>query len=102
MSHRLLLPLPHISLHPVARLRSWHRLAVAVLVGAMPEARYLAGRLAAAATSLVIVWWGIGRLDPDQRQLRASSLDPGGLAIYSLIVATSWVNLIGVLLVTER
>jgi uncharacterized membrane protein len=106
---RLLLPLPHTSLHPLARLRAWHRLALAVLVGAsvaalaaraLPEARYLGGWLAAAATYLSIVWWGIGRLDPGQTRLRASSLDPGGLAIYSLIVATSWVSLMGVLLVT--
>jgi len=52
-------------------------------------------------TYLVIVWWGVGRLDPAQTQLRASSLDPGSAALYALVVVTSWVSLGGVLLVTN-
>jgi len=105
-----LLPFPHTSLHPLARLRSWHRLALALLcaalvgllpLGGLPEARYLAAWLAGASAYLVIVWWGIGRLDADQTRLRASTLDPGSAAIYSLIVATSMVSLGGVLLVTD-
>lgn len=105
-----LLLIPQAGLHPLARLRSWHRLVLALLcalvvgllpVGGQPEARYLAAWLAGVLAYLVIVWWGIGRLDADQTRLRASSLDPGGRAIYSLIVATAVVSLGGVLLVAD-
>ena len=105
-----LLPLPHANLHPLARLRAWHRLLLAVLAGAlatvlMPlglwEARLLAGWLTGSLTYLVIVWWGVGRLDAAQTRLRASSFDPGSAALYALIVLTSWVSLGGVLLVTD-
>ena len=107
---KLLLPLPHANLHPLARLRAWHRLLLAVLVGAlattlMPlglwEARLLAGWLAGTLTYLVIVWWGVGRLDATHTRLRASSFDPGSSALYALIVITAWVSLGGVLLVTD-
>jgi len=107
---RSLLPLPHPSLHPLARLRAWHRAILALLSGlavavlaprALLEVRLLAAWLAGALTYLVIVWWGVGRLDPAQTQLRASSLDPGSAALYALVVVTSWVSLGGVLLVTN-
>ena len=107
---RSLLPLPHPSLHPLARLRAWHRALLALLSGlavaalaprALLEVRLLAAWLAGALTYLVIVWWGVGRLDPAQTQLRASSLDPGSAALYALVVVTSWVSLGGVLLVTN-
>ena len=107
---RSLLPLPHPSLHPLARLRAWHRILLALLSGlavaalaprALLEVRLLAAWLAGALTYLVIVWWGVGRLDPAQTQLRASSLDPGSAALYALVVVTSWVSLGGVLLVTN-
>lgn len=107
---KLLLPLPHDNLHPLARLRAWHRLLLAGLAGAlattlMPlglwEARLLAGWLAGTLTYLVIVWWGVGRLNAEHTRLRASSFDPGNTALYALIVITSWVSLGGVLLVTD-
>jgi uncharacterized membrane protein len=107
---KLLLPLPHANLHPLARLRSWHRLLLAALAGALAsaalplplwEARLLGGWLAGVLTYLLIVWWGVGRLDAAHTRLRASSFDPGSTALYALIVATSWVSLGGVLLVTD-
>jgi uncharacterized membrane protein len=107
---RFLLPLPHPSLHPLARLRAWHRVLLALLAGILVsvlvpivllEARLLAAWLAGALTYLVIVWWGVGGLDATKTQLRASSLDPGAAALYALVVVTSWVSLGGVLLVTD-
>jgi len=107
---KLLLPFPHPDLHPLARLRAWHRIVAAGLVGGavalFTESRLweiwlLSGWLAATLVYLVIVWWGVGRLDAAQTRLRASSLDPGSTALYALIIATSWVSLVGVLLVTD-
>lgn len=97
-------------LHPLARLRAWHRLLLAALAGTtvslLPllsiwEARLLAGWLVGGLTYLIIVWWGVGRLDPKGTSRRASSLDPGNATLYALIVITSWVSLAGVLLVTD-
>lgn len=107
---KLLLPLPHASLHPLARLRAWHRLLAASLTGTLValftesqlwETRLLSGWLAACLVYLFIVWWGVGRLDAAQTRLRASSLDPGSTALYFVIVAISWVSLVGVLMVTD-
>ena len=109
---KLLLPFPHPNLHPLARLRAWHRLLVAAAAGALAtallplplplwEARLLAGWLAGTLTYLLIVWWGVWRLDAAHTRLRASSFDPGSTALYALIVLTSWVSLGGVLLVTD-
>lgn len=107
---KLLLPLPHTTLHPLARLRAWHRLLLAALAGALAavllpltlwDARLLAGWLTGSLTYLVIVWWGVGRLDAAHTRLRASSFDPGSTALYVLIIITSWVSLGGVLLVTD-
>lgn len=107
---KLLLPLPHANLHPLARLRAWHRVLLAALAGvlasavlplALWEARLLAGWLAGTLGDLVVVWWGMGRLDAARTRLRASSFDPGSAALYALIVAISWVSLGGVLLVTD-
>ena len=107
---KFLLPLPHRELHPLARLRAWHRLLAATSIGlasggvltdALWETRLLTGWLAGAMTYLVVVWWGVGRLDAAQTRLRASSLDPGMAGLYALIVAASWVSLMGVLLVTH-
>ena len=107
---KFLLPIPHRELHPLARLRAWHRLLAAfaaglltgaVMADALWETRLLAGWLAGALTYLFVVWWGVGRLDAAQTRLRASSLAPGMAALYALIVAASWVSLMGVLLVTH-
>lgn len=107
---KLLLPYPHTTLHPLARLRAWHRVLIAGVTGVVVaslvhsrlwETALLSGWLAGCLVYLVIVWWGVGRLDSAQTQLRASSLDPGSAALYSLIVAISWVSLVGVLLVTD-
>jgi uncharacterized membrane protein len=107
---KLLLPLPHRDLHPLARLRAWHRMLVAVLSGGavalitqshLWKAWLLSGWLTGSLVYLLIVWWGVGRLDAAQTRLRASSLDPGSTALYALIVAISWVSLVGVLLVTD-
>jgi uncharacterized membrane protein len=104
------LPYPHPSLHPLARLRSWHRLAAASLVGALAallyptavwEIRMLMAWLGACATYLTIVWWGVGRLDAARTRLRASSLDPGATALYAVLVAASFASLGEVLLVTD-
>lgn len=105
-----LLLLPHRELHPLARLRAWHRLLVATALGLLAvallsrelrETRLLAGWLTGAMAYLVVVWWGVGRLDAAQTRLRASSFDPGTAALYALVVATSWVSLGGVLMVTD-
>jgi uncharacterized membrane protein len=105
-----LLPLPHPDLHPLARLLAWHRALVASVIGLLAasllpfslwEARLLAGWLTGAFVYLVIVWWGVGRLDAAHTRLRASSFDPGTAAMYALVVATSWISLGGVLLVTH-
>lgn len=107
---KLLLPLPHPDLHPLARLRAWHRVLAAGLTGLavaqlthsrLWETGLLSGWLTSCLVYLVIVWWGVGRLDAAQTRLRASSLDPGSTALYALIVAISWVSLVGVLLVTD-
>ena len=102
--------LPHTALHPLARLRAWHRLLAAVLTGVsvgllspgiLWETWLLSGWLAGCLVYLVIFWAGVGRLNAAQTQLRASSLDPGSRALYVLIVTASWVSLAGVLLVTD-
>jgi uncharacterized membrane protein len=107
---KLLLPFPHPNLHPLARLRAWHRILAAGLTGVLVaqltqsqlwETWLLSGWLAGCLVYLFIVWWGVGRLDAAQTRLRASSLDPGSTALYALIVAISWVSLVGVLLVTD-
>ena len=107
---KLLLPLPHPGLHPLARLRAWHRLFAACLTGLIValltrsplwETLLLTGWLAGCLVYLVIVWWGVGQLDAAQTRLRASSLDPGSTALYFLIIAIAWMSLVGVLLVTD-
>ena len=107
---KLLLPFPHPTLHPLARLRAWHRMLAAGVIGVsvalltkspLWETWLLSGWLASCLVYLVIVWWGVGALDAAQTRLRASSLDPGSRALYFLIVAISWVSLVGVLLVTD-
>lgn len=107
---KFLLPYPHRELHPVARLRAWHRLSLALTLGVLGaastyadvwETRLLAGWLAGSLMYLVLVWWGVGRLDTAQTRLRASSEDPGATALYGVLIAASWVSLIGVLLVTD-
>lgn len=105
-----LLPLPHPDLHPLARLRAWHRILLGAAAGfAAPllfpgevwEARALLGWLAGTLIYLGVVWWGVGRLDATQTRRRASSYDPGTGALYALLVATGFVSLGGVLLVTD-
>jgi uncharacterized membrane protein len=107
---KLLLPFPHPNLHPLARLRAWHRMLAAgltaVLVARLTQSQLwetwlLSGWLAGCLVYLVIVWWGVGRLDAAKTRLRASSLDPGSTALYALIIAISWVSLVGVLMVTD-
>lgn len=107
---KLLLPFPHANLHPLARLRAWHRIVAAGLTGVIAallttsplwETWLLSGWLAGSLVYLVIVWWGVGQLDAEQTRLRASSLDPGLAALYTVVIAASWVSLIGVLLVTD-
>lgn len=107
---KFLLPYPHRELHPVARLRAWHRLSLALTLGVLGaastyadvwETRLLTGWLAGSLMYLVLVWWGVGRLDTSHTRLRATSEDPGATALYIALVAASWVSLIGVLLVTD-
>ncbi len=107
---KLLLPYPHRELHPVARLRAWHRSTLALALGVVGavstqtagwETRLLIGWLAGSLAYLLLVWWGVGRLDTVHTRLRASSEDPGATALYIALVAASWISLIGVLLVTD-
>ncbi|MGE5320782.1 MAG: DUF1345 domain-containing protein [Hyphomicrobiaceae bacterium] len=107
---KFLLPYPHRELHPVARLRAWQRLSLALTLGILGagstyadvwETRLLAGWLTGSLMYLVLVWWGVGRLDTVQTRLRASSEDPGATALYVVLIAASWISLIGVLLVTD-
>jgi len=97
-------------LHPLARLRAWHRLLLAsaagllVFVSSGPdfwEARVLGGWLAGATLYLLVVWWGVGRLDAEHTRLRATAYDPGNTSLYALVLAACWVSLSGVLLVTD-
>lgn len=101
---------PLAGLHPLARLRAWHRLSLAALCGAMTaplvpgelwETRLLAGCLIGSIAYMGIVWWGVGRLDAAGTRQRATAYDPGNAALYVLVVAASWVSLAGVLLVTD-
>lgn len=101
---------PLVGLHPLARLHAWHRLIIALASGilaaaAVPdvlwETRLLTGWLAAATLYLGIVWWGVGRLDSAHTRWRATAYDPGTLALYTSLVAASFVSLAVVLLVTE-
>ncbi|MHB1092327.1 DUF1345 domain-containing protein [Thiobacillus sp.] len=107
---KLLLPYPHRELHPIARLRAWHRLFLALALGLVAaestradlwETRLLIGWVTGSLTYLLLVWWGAGRLDPARTRLRASSEDPGASALYVVLIAASWVSLLGVLLVTD-
>lgn len=107
---KFLLPYPHRELHPVARLRAWHRLSLALTLGVLGaastyadvwETRLLTGWLAGSLAYLLLVWWGVGRLDTAHTRLRATSEDPGATALYIALVAASWISLIGVLLVTD-
>ena len=104
------LPYPHTALHPLARLRSWHRLLAAGVAGLLAvlfipavvwETRMLTAWLAGCMIYLTIVWWGVGWLDATRTRLRASSLDPGAVALYAVLVAASFASLGGVLLVTD-
>jgi uncharacterized membrane protein len=107
---KLLLPYPHRELHPVARLRAWHRLLLALTLGVLGaaatradlwETRLLIGWLVGSLTYLLLVWWGVGRLDAARTRLRASSEDFGATALYVVLIAASWISLLGVLLVTD-
>lgn len=107
---KLFLPFPHPDLHPLARLRAWHRIVLGAAAGAAAAALYsgdvwvaraLVGWLAGALVYLGVVWWGVGRLDAAQTRRRATSLDPGTGALYALLMATGFVSLGGVLLVTD-
>ena len=105
---KYLSPFPHPDLHPLARLRAWHRtllaLAAVGIASAWPDAwesRLLLGWLAASAFYLVVVWWGVGRLSAAQTRLRAKTNDPGSLAITFAVIAMAWVSLGGVLVATD-
>lgn len=107
---KLLLPYPHRELHPIARLRAWHRMFLALALGLVAavstradlwETRLLIGWVTGSLAYLLLVWWGAGRLDPARTRLRASSEDPGATALYVVLIAASWVSLLGVLLVTD-
>lgn len=107
---KFLLPHPHPNLHPLARLRAWHRLLLALAAGsaaatatpaALWEIRLLTGWLAGSLAYLALVWLGVGRLDPTHTRLRASSYDPGTRALYVVVVAACFVSLGVVLLVTD-
>ncbi len=107
---KLLLLHPHPALHPLARLRAWHRLLVATALGAATalatpaalwETWLLAGWLAGSLSYVAIVWVGVGRLDAAHTRLLAGSYDPGTGALYAVVVATCFVSLGGVLLVTD-
>ena len=107
---KLLLPHPYPELHPLARLRVWHRLLAAIAVSAaiafaapaaLWETRLLAGWLGGCLTYLGIVWIGVGQLNAAHTRLRAASYDPGTATLYAVVVATAFVSLVGVLLVTD-
>lgn len=105
---KYLSPLPHPDLHPLARLRAWHRTLVAFAIGAIAsvwpdgwESRLLLGWLAASATYLLLVWWGVGRLSAAQTRLRAKTYDPGSGAIALVVTAMAWVSLGGVLMAID-
>ncbi len=101
---------PLSGLHPLARLRAWHRVLLAALCAllvaavsgaALWETRLLVGWLAGTSLYLTIVWWGVGRLDANATRLRATAYDPGNVALYSLMLAASFVSLAVVLLVAD-
>lgn len=103
-------PFPHPDLHPLARLRAWHRILLGAMTGIAAAASYsggswevraLVGWLVGTLVYLGVVVWGVGRLDAAQTRRRASSFDPGTGALYGLLVATAFVSLIGVLLVID-
>jgi uncharacterized membrane protein len=107
---KFLLPHPHAALHPLARLRAWHRLLLAAAFGTLVamaaptaswETWFLLGWLAGSLGYITLVWVGVGRLDADHTRLRAASYDPGTGALYAVVVAASFASLAGVLLVTD-
>jgi uncharacterized membrane protein len=105
---KYLSPLPHPDLHPLARLRAWHRTLAACAAGALAstwpevwESRLLLGWLAASTTYLLLVWWGVGRLSAEQSRLRAKAYDPGSGAIALVVIAMAWVSLGGVLVAID-
>jgi len=105
---KYLSPFPHPGLHPLARLRAWHRTLAACVAGGLAsawpdvwESRLLLGWLAASTMYLLLVWWGVGRLSAGQTRMRAKSYDPGSGAIALVVVAMAWVSLGGVLLAID-
>jgi uncharacterized membrane protein len=105
---KYLSPFPHPSLHPLARLRAWHRTLLAFAAGGIAsawpdvwESRLLLGWLAASTTYLILAWWGVGRLTAAQTRLRAKTYDPGSGAIALAVVAMAWVSLGGVLMAID-
>ncbi|KAB2319884.1 DUF1345 domain-containing protein [Betaproteobacteria bacterium SCN1] len=101
---------PHPALHPLARLRAWHRVLAAAAVGTIAalllpatlwETWLMAGWLAGSLAYLGIVWIGVGRLDAAHTRLLAGSYDPGTRALYAVVVAACFASLGGVLLVTD-
>jgi uncharacterized membrane protein len=101
---------PHPALHPLARLRAWHRVLAAAAIGIaaallLPAAPWktglMTGWLAGSLAYLGIVWGGVGRLDAAHTRLLAGSYDPGTRALYAVVVAACFVSLGGVLLVTD-
>ena len=105
--------MPH-TIHPFAHLHVWQRFLIASSTGLItgfalwwiqPEglwsSRILSAWLVAGITYLSLLVIGLGKLNAHLSRWRAQRSDPGATAIYSLLALTTWVSLLGVLMIAE-
>lgn len=100
--------------HPLAYLHTWQRTLLACIIGLMLyaaspwllphlywESRTLLAWVIACLFFFSLTWGGIWRMDVAQTRWRSQRFNPGVRAIYSLLLLTVGVSLIGVLQVSE-
>ena len=100
--------------HRLAYLRTWQRTMLACLFGlvlyaASPwllphlhfESRSLLAWVIACAFFFFLTWGGIWRMDVAQTRWRSQRFNPGARTLYSLLLLTVGVSLIGILQVSE-
>ncbi len=108
------LPIKMPGVHPLAYLLTWQRTLFAcvfgfVLYAASPwvfphlhfETRSLMAWVIACSLFFTLTWGGIWRMDVAQTRWRSQRFNPGVRTLYSLLLITVGISLIGVLQVSE-